>query len=248
MKSILVQLPKQLPSRLTTLQKACTEKQFAENPLGCPAGSKVGSARANTILLPGKLQGPAIFVSHGGEAFPDLDLVLEANGIRVIIVGHTKITKGITTTNFESTPDSPVSSVTVNLPLASNSALAANGNLCTQSLVMPTTITAQNGKVFKQNAKIQPTNCPIQIIGHKTVGNEARITFQTYAAGRISASGRGLVTTANNHSGAVKATIHVHLTSSARQHKPKTVKVRIGFFPKKKGGESSAAFQSVRFG
>ena len=39
-------------------------------------------------------------MSHGGEAFPDLDLVLEANGVRVILVGNTKITKGITTTNF----------------------------------------------------------------------------------------------------------------------------------------------------
>ncbi|HXW58590.1 MAG TPA: hypothetical protein VEJ23_03835 [Solirubrobacteraceae bacterium] len=246
-KSVLVQLPKQLPSRLTTLQKACTEKQFAENPLACPPGSKVGSARANTILLPGKLQGPAIFVSHGGEAFPDLDLVLEANGIRVIVVGHTKITKGITTTNFESTPDSPVSSITVVLPLASNSALAANGNLCTQSLVMPTTITAQNGKVFKQNTKIQPVNCGIQVVGHKTAGNVARITVQTYGAGRVSGSGSGLSTAAKWVNGATRTTIDVPLTSSARQHKPKTVRVRIGFFPKKKGAATSVAYQSVRF-
>ena len=102
--------------------------------------------------------------------------MLEANGIRVIIVGNTKITKGITTTNFESTPDSPVSSVTVNLPLASNSALAANGNLCTQSLVMPTTITAQNGKVFKQNTKIKPVNCPVEVVGHKVAGTTAILT------------------------------------------------------------------------
>ncbi len=174
--------------------------------------------------------------------------MLEANGIRVIIVGHTKITKGITTTNFESTPDSPVSSVTVLLPLASNSALAANGNLCTQSLVMPTTITAQNGKVFKQNTKIGPVNCGIQVVGHKTVGNVARITVQTYAAGRVSGSGSGLSTRAKHVSGATRTTIEVPLTPAARQHKPKTVKVRIGFFPKKKGGASSVAYQSVRFG
>ncbi len=167
---MLVQLPKQLPSRLTTLQKACLAATFEANPFNCPSGSFVGGARANTPLLPGKLTGPAILVSHGGAAFPDLDLVLEANGVRVILVGNTNIKKGITTTNFATTPDVPVSSVTVNLPLGSHSALATERtttNLCTAKLVMPTTITAQNGKQFKQNTIIQPQNCGVQIVGHK---------------------------------------------------------------------------------
>ena len=55
---------------------------------------------AKTPLLPGTLSGPAVLVSHGGEAFPDLDLILNGSGVRVILVGHTKITKKITTTNF----------------------------------------------------------------------------------------------------------------------------------------------------
>ena len=103
-KSVMVQLPKQLPSRLTTLQKACPEAVFAANPYHCPSGSFVGGARANTPTLPGKLQGPAILVSHAGLAFPDLDLVMEANGVRVILVGNTKISKGITTTTSPRRP------------------------------------------------------------------------------------------------------------------------------------------------
>jgi hypothetical protein len=159
-KSVLVQLPAQLPSRLTTLQKACLAATFEANPGSCPAGSFVGGARANTPTLPSKLQGPAILVSHGGEAFPDLDLVMEANGVRVILVGHTDIKKAITTTNFSTTPDVPVSSITVNLPRGPHSALTANGSLCQKPLIMPTTITGQNGKQIKQNTRINVRNCP----------------------------------------------------------------------------------------
>ncbi|HWX43847.1 MAG TPA: hypothetical protein VNY52_00825 [Solirubrobacteraceae bacterium] len=68
--------PKQLPSRLTTLQKACTAAQFKANPAGCPAASIVGHAKAITPLIPVPPEGPAYFVSNGGNAFPNLITVL----------------------------------------------------------------------------------------------------------------------------------------------------------------------------
>ena len=102
-------------------------------------------------------------MSHGGAAFPDLDLVLEANGVRVILVGNTNIKKGITTTNFAATPDVPVSSITVNLPIGPHSALGGASATCAANpLVMPTTITGQNGKVVKQNTKHQRHGCGVQ--------------------------------------------------------------------------------------
>lgn len=249
-KSVLVQLPSQLPSRLTTLQKACPEKTFAANPFTCPSGSFVGGARANTPTLSGKLQGPAILVSHGGQAFPDLDLVMEANGVRVILVGNTDIKKGITTTNFAAPPDVPVSSITVNLPVGAHSALTANGNLCANKLVMPTTITGQNGTVVKQNTTIKVNNCPVRIVGHKTVGNTAYITVQTYSAGRISGSGGNLATVYRHLNQAQKtATLKVPLSRAGqRKGRPLKTKVRVGFFPKKKGAPTSAAFVTVTFG
>jgi hypothetical protein len=248
-KSVLVQLPRQLPSRLTTLQKACPAATFAANPYTCPAGSLVGGARANTPVLPGKMTGPAYLVSHGGAAFPDLDLVLEANGVRVIVVGNTNIVKGITTTNFATTPDVPVTSITVNLPLGPHSALAANGNLCASSLVMPTTITGQNGKKVKQNTKIAISGCGVRIVGHKVVGTTAYLTVQTFAAGRISGTGANLASTFRSlRSPARTATLKVPLTSGGRsRHRPLKVRVRVGFVPKQKGAPSSAAFVTVTF-
>jgi hypothetical protein len=249
-KSVLVQLPKQLPSRLTTLQKACPEAVFASNPYHCPSGSFVGGARANTPTLPGKLQGPAILVSHAGLAFPDLDLVMEANGVKVILVGNTKISKGITTTNFATPPDVPVSSITVNLPIGGHSAVTANGSLCINPLTMPTTLTGQNGFVVKQNTKITVASCGVRIAGKKTVGNTAYITVQTYSAGRISGSGSNLKTVYRKLSKAQKtATLKVPLSNGgARRGKPLKVKLRIGFVPKTKSNGNSASTTTVVFG
>jgi len=249
-KSVLVQLPKQLPSRLTTLQKACPEKTFAANPYTCPSGSFVGGVRANTPTLTAKLKGPAILVSHGGAAFPDLDLLLEGEGVRVILTGNTNIKNGITTTNFATTPDVPVSSITVNLPIGGHSALTANGNVCASKLVMPTTIVGQNGTTFKQNTTIKVNNCPVRIVGHKTVGNTAYLTVQTYSPGRISGKGSSLATTFRTLKQAQKtASLRVPLSRAGqRRGRPLSVKVRVGFVPKKKGTPSSVAYVTVRFG
>jgi hypothetical protein len=245
-KSVLVTLPISLPSRLTTLQKACPEATFAANPLSCPSGSFVGGVRANTPALKDKMKGPAILVSHGGAAFPDLDLVMEADGVRIILVGNTDIKKGITTTNFAATPDAPVSSITVNLPTGPHSALAAHGDLCTVRLAMPTTITAQSGAVIKQTTKVGVTGCGVRIVGHKVIGNTAYLTVRTFSGGRISGSGSGLATVFRHLRGASNATtLKVPLQRGAHGHR--NVRLRVGFVPSNRKLGSSAAFVTVFF-
>jgi hypothetical protein len=162
--SVKVELPKQLPSQLKTLQKACTAKVFDANPAGCPKESIVGMAIAHTPLLNNPLTGPAYFVSHGNEAFPQLIVVLQGeNGLVVELVGDTFISKaGITSSTFAHVPDVPVSSFELTLPQGKFSALTANANLCTVKggLKMPTEFTAQNGAVLKQNTAIAVSGCP----------------------------------------------------------------------------------------
>jgi hypothetical protein len=185
-----VSLPRALSTRLTTLQKACTEAQFAANPGGCPAESVVGTATVHTPVLPVPLVGPAYLVSHGGEAFPDLVLLLQGDGVEIALTGHTQIKKGITYSRFETVPDAPVSSFDLELPEKKNSILGTIENLCkptkaktvkkkvtervdgktvqvtkrvteqvAEPLLMPTSITGQNGAVVTQSTKIAVIGC-----------------------------------------------------------------------------------------
>lgn len=183
-KSVFVELPKVFPSRTETLKLACSAAQFAINPGGCPAGSYVGTAVAHTPVLPVPLIGPAIFVSHGGSAFPDLDVVLQGDNVTVDLSGSTDIERNITSSDFKSVPDVPVNSFELTLPTGAHSALAATANLCfvkvaksvrtrlhgrtvyrkrtiakKRTLLMPTVITGQNGAVERQSTKIVVEGC-----------------------------------------------------------------------------------------
>ncbi len=157
-------LPTVLPARLTTLQKACTEAQFAANPAGCPVGSFIGTAKAITPILGVPLTGPAILVSHGGAAFPDIVFLLQGNErggtIRIDLDGRTDIKKGITYSRFETVPDAPITSFETSLPQGPHSVLAATGNLCASKLAMPTLLVGQNGAQLNQTTSIAVTGCP----------------------------------------------------------------------------------------
>jgi hypothetical protein len=162
-KKVKVELPKQLPSRLSTLQQACLARVFEANPANCPVGSVVGYAKAVTPILPVPLTGPAYFVSHGGEAFPSLIVVLQGYGVTQELVGSTFISKtGVTSSTFKTVPDVPVGSFELYLPPGRFSALAANTNLCKVKggLRMPTEFVSQDSTVIRQSTPIAITGCP----------------------------------------------------------------------------------------
>jgi hypothetical protein len=181
-----VELPKRLPSRLPTLQKACLEATFNANPENCPAASKVGEAVASTPILAGGLSGPAYFVSYGNAKFPELVVVLRGeDGVTVDLHGETFISKqGVTSSTFNTVPDVPVGSFELKLPEGRYSALAAIGNPCKGKLTMPTEFVAQNGAVVHQTTKIQVTGCP------RTKAKVKKKTHHKKAAGHSRAGGK----------------------------------------------------------
>ncbi len=161
-----IELPKQFPARLTTLQKACTEAQFNSNPAGCPSAADIGTATVSTPVLSVPVAGPIYLVSHGGAAFPDVEVILQGEGVRVVLDGKTQIKHGVTYNHFEAVPDVPFTSFEAKLPTGKFSIFGANlpagakYSFCGQKLSIPVSMTGQNGAADKQTTKVGVTGCP----------------------------------------------------------------------------------------
>ncbi len=234
-----LQLPTALPSRLSTLQKACLAAVFDANPAACDEGSVIGKATIHTPLLNSPLTGPAYLVSHGGAAFPDVELVLQGEGVTLILDGKTDIKNGITYSRFESAPDAPFTTFETELPTGPHSILGAyvpakeDYSLCKTSLAMPTTITGQNGAVIEQSTKIAVTGCKaskpsVKITKTKLKGNTLLVTVETSANGTVTISGNDLKTTVKKNVRAGGHQITVALTKAgktAKRHR-KMIKLR----------------------
>ena len=234
LREVHVELPKVLPSRLSTLNLACPEATFAANPASCPAGSRVGVVTAQTPILSVPITGPAYFVSHGGAKFPELIFVLQGEGVTVQLNGETFISsKGITSSTFKTLPDVPVSRVDVVLPAGKDSVLTGTGDLCKHPLYMPTTLTGQNGAVIKKRTRIAVAGCKPELIvlRHHVKGATATIVVKTPSAGRLVASGRGLSRAVRRLRKAGVATLRLTLTKTERRllarHHGRKLKVRV---------------------
>ena len=161
-------IPKQLPARLTTLQKACLAATFQANPAACPGPSKIGYAVVHTPILPVPLEGPVYFVSYGGAKFPDAVLLLKGDNITITLHGETFINNktGVTSATFRSLPDVPFQSIEVTVPTGPYSEFGVNlppkdnYDFCGQKLTLPTLFKASNGTEIHQNTPVTITGCP----------------------------------------------------------------------------------------
>jgi hypothetical protein len=162
LKGLKVDLPKQLPARLTTLQKSCVAATFNANPAACPSAARIGTAKVRTQLLPVPLEGPVYFVSNGGAKFPEAVFALQGDGVTVDIHAETFINEktGVTSATFRTIPDDPFEEATVTLPSGPYSEFTGIGNLCKGALKMPTAFVGQNGAEIHQNTSISVTGCP----------------------------------------------------------------------------------------
>ena len=220
---------------------------FEANPAGCPAASNVGTASASTPIFSHPLTGPAYFVSHGGEAFPDLEIVLQGEGVKLILDGNTDIKKGITSSTFRTVPDAPISSFELKLPagpysiLGTNLPASAKYSFCGQKLALPTAFVGQNGAEIHESTPLSVTGCKpaITVVRHSVKGKTATIAVSVPSAGKLLATGSGLSRASGKASEAGTVTVKLTLTKGeaaflAKHHGRKLrARINLRFTPTK---------------
>jgi hypothetical protein len=130
----------------------CTRVQF--NSDSCPAGSKIGSAVAQTPLLNSPLEGP-VYLRSSSNKLPDLVLDLEGQ-VDFVAVAKIDSVNGRLRTTFSSVPDVPLGTVKLDLLGGSKGLLQNSENLCRKPRRAEVRMTGQNGvdQDFKSKLKV----------------------------------------------------------------------------------------------
>jgi hypothetical protein len=139
----------------------CTRVQFkagAGNGAQCPANSIYGKATAITPILAEPLTGP-VFLRSSEHKLPDLVVALHNSQLDFDLVGRVDSVKGQLRNTFESAPDAPVSSFSLELQGAAKGLFVNSANLCKGTHRAKVIFTGQNGKVARSEPALQ-AKCP----------------------------------------------------------------------------------------
>lgn len=134
------------------LSSPCTRAQYASN--ACPAGSRLGSAMAESPLLGQPLRGP-VYLRTSSRGLPDL--VVQLNGqVGIELVGRVGSSKtGGLQTTFGAVPDVPVTRFMLSLEGGKKGLLQNSESLCLHVEKATVQMTGQNGAATNSRPKLQ---------------------------------------------------------------------------------------------
>lgn len=170
--------------------------------------------------------------------------VLQGDNVTLDVVSTTFISKSrITSATLKAVPDAPFTSFELTFPEGQYSALAANRNLCTSKLAMPTAFKAQNGLEIHQSTPISVTGCSgsLSVNSHSVEKRTLSVSVYVPAAGKLAVSGKGLSSQTKKASG--RNTLRFTLNQK-KAGKLKT-KIKLTFTPTE--GKTQTKTLSVKF-
>ncbi len=134
------------------IKTVCTRVQFAAK--ACPAGSIYGEAEATSPLVDYTLKGP-VYLRSSNNQLPDMVVALRgpaSQPIEIDLAGRIDSVNGGIRSTFETVPDQPVSSFTLNMRGGKQGLLVNSRNICGGTQKATAVFKAQNGK----SAKLRP--------------------------------------------------------------------------------------------
>ncbi len=141
----------------------CSQAQFHGS--GCPPDSVIGFARATTPLLEKPLEGPVYLMSGLGHRLPDVVADLKGQ-IEIVLDGRVDSVNGGIRTSFETVPDAPVSSFSLNLDGGRKGLLQNSEPICSHPLKATIALVGQNGRSADSRTQVQ-TPCGRKSASHR---------------------------------------------------------------------------------
>jgi hypothetical protein len=156
-----VKLPSRFSLETTAIKAVCSLAQQAADQ--CPDGSRVGSVRAQTPLLPVPLSGAVYLAQQPGQLLPGLRLAL-GGPVELRLGGGLNLTQPLVAT-FDGIPDVPLSRL--ELTFAGGGPLKVLGDPCTGGVLRTTgELKGHNGKTATAPARVRMLGCPIRVTAH----------------------------------------------------------------------------------
>jgi len=211
----------------------------------CPARSVVGTATAVTPLLNTPLTGPVYFVKNvrtdpktGRQirTLPTLAIPLRGGGITLVLRASSEVVDDHLVTTFDNVPDAPVSDFKLKINGGPKDILVVSGvDICKGTQVAQQVATGQNGRVAEADVTMS-TPCALGVVGSSHTASALKLMVSGLGAGKVSASGGGLVRTTRTITSATTATLTPKFTKTVAarlaHHRDVKVRVTIAFTPK----------------
>jgi hypothetical protein len=143
------------------IKTICTRTEFAQGNVPgeqCPAGSVYGFAKAVTPILSEPLQGP-VYLRSSEHKLPDLVAALHSGEIDIALDGRIDSVKGQIRNTFETVPDAPVKTFTLEMQGAGKGLLENSTDLCAGAHRAIAGFTGHNGKVEDFRPVLKPLGC-----------------------------------------------------------------------------------------